>query len=239
MTAVDPVKTLVFFLFLHHQGSIKMNSRFANVTMYSLPREIHQEIIGWFGPETQQITRLTNRYFAGLIKPRDVDLLIFGAVHGILEYCEIGLSRGNSKMQVCNMAALKGHLEILQWARLQNCPWDKYTCSWAAKHGHLEVLKWARLQNCPWDEYVCIWSAYCGHLKVLKWAHFQGCPRNRHTCSYAAQGGHLEVLKWARECGYLWDTWTCTWAAAAGHLEVIKWALDNGCPWDFRTVNIS
>ena len=33
-----------------------------------------------------------------------------------------------------------------------NCPWDSETCSHAAAGGHLEVLKWARDNDCEWDE---------------------------------------------------------------------------------------
>ena len=180
--------------------------------MYSLPREIHWEIIKRLGPEEQQITRYVDRYFAGLIQPAYVNLLKFGAIRGILEYCEIGLSRGNPKAQICNEIAKHGHLEILKWARSQDCPWDKWTCAAAAEGGHLKVLKWARSQGCTWNSY---------------------------TCSHAAKGGHLKVLKWARSNGCPWNTITCIYAAAHGRLEVLKYAVENGCPWNIDTVEIS
>jgi hypothetical protein len=47
---------------------------------------------------------------------------------------------------------LGGHLEVLKWARANDCPWDFRTCAFAAKGGHLETLKWARANGCP-DEY--------------------------------------------------------------------------------------
>ncbi len=50
-------------------------------------------------------------------------------------------------------AAGGGHLEVLQWARSQGCPWDEWVCAYAAEGGHLEVLKWARSHGCPWDEW--------------------------------------------------------------------------------------
>src|SRR3546814_2032750 len=49
-----------------------------------------------------------------------------------------------------------GHLEVLHWARANNCPWDEYTCATAAKGGHLEVLQWARTNGCPWDGRTCL-----------------------------------------------------------------------------------
>jgi len=47
------------------------------------------------------------------------------------------------------MAAGGGHLEILQWARTNGCPWDEGTCYNAARGGHLEALKWLRDNGCP------------------------------------------------------------------------------------------
>ncbi len=180
--------------------------------MYSLPREIHREILSWLEPEEQQVTRLTNRYFAGLIQPRDVNLLRFGARRGLLEYCEIGLSRGNSKWNICETAAIHGQLEVLQWARSQGCLWDSNTCAQTARKGHLEVLQWARSNGCSWNAWTCFWAALEGHLEVLKWARSQGCP---------------------------WDSDVCFQAAKNGHLEVLQWAVENGCPWHHQSVVIA
>ena len=102
---------------------------------------------------------------------------------------------------LCNFAAQYGHLEVLQWARLNGCPWTDWTCSWAAKGGHLEVLQWARLNGCLWDDWTCYSAAGGGHLDVLQWARLNGCPWDERTCAYAAQKGHLEVLQWARVNG--------------------------------------
>jgi len=33
------------------------------------------------------------------------------------------------------------------------------------------VLQWARVNGCPWDEYTCQYAAYRGHLEVIQWAH--------------------------------------------------------------------
>ena len=56
-------------------------------------------------------------------------------------------------MGVLGMKILvRGHLEILKWARENGCPWNEDTYSSAAKNGHLEVLKWLRENRCPWDK---------------------------------------------------------------------------------------
>ncbi len=91
---------------------------------------------------------------------------------------------------VANLA-FRGHLQVLQWARSQGCPWDARTCPAAADGGHLEVLQWLRSQGCPWDGWTCANAAYRGHLEVLQWARSQGCPWNEWTCANAARGGHL------------------------------------------------
>ena len=87
-------------------------------------------------------------------------------------------SRGrlSRKKDLCEDAARGGHLDVLKWARENDCPWDKWTCAFAAEGGHLEILKWARENGCPWDEGTCSYAAYGGHLDVLQWARANGCP---------------------------------------------------------------
>jgi hypothetical protein len=54
------------------------------------------------------------------------------------------------------MAASGGHLDVLQWARANGCPWSKETCTYAAEAGQFEVLKWLRSNGCPWDNQTLI-----------------------------------------------------------------------------------
>ena len=124
------------------------------------------------------------------------------------------LCEAAARSGTCACAAEGGHLEVLQWARENDCPWDASTCENAAEGGHLEVLQWARENGCPWDEWTCAYAAGGGHLEVLKWARENSCPWDEHTCSNAAGGGHLEMLKWARENGCPWDEETCVCASA-------------------------
>ena len=133
--------------------------------------------------------------------------------------------------KVCTLAAWGGQLEVLQWAREHHCPWQPDTCSFAAEEGHLEVLRWAREHGCEWDTDTCTYAALRGHLEVLQWAREHHCEWDVATCNAAAQSGHLEVLRWAREHHCPWDWVTTSHAALFGHLEVLKWALERGCPW--------
>ena len=83
---------------------------------------------------------------------------------------------GRDLGDVCQYAALGGHLEVLQWARVNGCPWDEWTCAYAAEGGHLEVLQWARANGCPWNRITIVAAAGGGHLEVLQWARANGCP---------------------------------------------------------------
>ena len=70
-----------------------------------------------------------------------------------------------SKRCLCKAAARSGQLEVLQWARESNCPWDYMTCAYAAKGGHLETLKWARENGAPWNEYARRFAASKGYVE--------------------------------------------------------------------------
>ena len=97
-----------------------------------------------------------------------------------------------------------GHLEVLQWVRQQpDCPWGVQLCDEAASRGDLRMLQWLRQQKppCHWKESVSDNAAGGGHLEVLQWLRQQQppCPWSLGVCLNAASGGHLEVLQWARE----------------------------------------
>ena len=99
---------------------------------------------------------------------------------------------------------------------------DEWTFYAAAANGHLDVLQWDRLNGFSWDyrKGACATAVQRGHLEVLQWARENSCPWNEWTCADAAGGGHLEVLQWAREDGRLWMG-ACS-LAANGRLEVDK-----------------
>ena len=80
----------------------------------------------------------------------------------------------------CAQMALNGNVELLQFLRGKECPWDSWTCHYAALNGHLECLQYAHENGCPWNE------SYNKDTDT-----FEG------TCSNAAKNGHLECLKYA------------------------------------------
>jgi hypothetical protein len=170
-------------------------------------------------------------------KVKSSSVLAHGALNfgytNILAWCDKEHIPGN----ICDLAAEKGYLEVLEWARTKGYSWSVKTCVCAASAGHLEILKWLRANGCPWDEDTCSYAACKGHLEILKWARSNACPWDCGTCAYAALGGHLDILKWARANGCPWYfTDTCSLAALGGHLDILKWARSNGFPWDRGTI---
>ncbi|KJE97758.1 hypothetical protein CAOG_07861 [Capsaspora owczarzaki ATCC 30864] len=139
----------------------------------------------------------------------------------------------------CAAAARFGHLAVLCFLREHGCPWNAKTCASAARGGHFVLLQWARAANCPWDASTCSSAALGGHYDVLRWARANNCAWDENTCSYAAGAGHLRVLNWARTNGCPWNSTTCEAAAVGGHLDVLQWARRKQCPWDVRTIELA
>ena len=135
--------------------------------------------------------------------------------------------------RTCSRAAAKGgHLECLQFAHANGCPWDEYTCACAALGGQLACLKYLHANGCPWDQRTCANAARRGNLTCLQYAHTNGCPWDKGTCRWAAAEGHLTCLEYAHTNGCPWDWCTCWKAAGGGHLACLEYAHTNGCPWD-------
>ena len=79
----------------------------------------------------------------------------------------------------CAFAAGGGHLEVLQWARENGCPWDEAVTELGARES-----------VCPWNERPCT----VGGRSKPEVARERACPWNEDTCAWAAEGGHLEML---------------------------------------------
>jgi hypothetical protein len=47
-------------------------------------------------------------------------------------------------------------------------------CKIAAKKGNLKALQWARSEGYHWDERTCLEAAFKGYLEILKWSHANG-----------------------------------------------------------------
>jgi hypothetical protein len=121
---------------------------------------------------------------------------------------------------------------VVNEARWRNQPrWHLNTCTIAARKGDLEMLQWARKRGAPWHTEVSYEAAKGGHLELLMWAIDNGAVWHPKSCAIAAEKGHLEVLRWARSNGALWnDAMVGRQAIMNGHLHVLEWMHDFSIP---------
>ncbi len=73
------------------------------------------------------------------------------------------------------------------------------TCTHArlAGSGNLAMLQWARVNGCPWDERSWFCAALNNHLEILTWAYANGCVINSQTLKYSNLFGD-DVMEWLR-----------------------------------------
>ena len=92
---------------------------------------------------------------------------------------------------LCTKAAYKGRLDILMWVQElgYHVNKDKNIYAIAAVHGHIHILEWAREQRIPWGESgpeeaaaACAAATRSGNLKVLQWLRRNGCPWDKYRC---------------------------------------------------------
>ena len=152
-------------------------------------------------------------------KVLSIDVIMRGGMEDDFE--DVLLCR-RFKSKLCNIAAERGYVSTLRWARQHRCGWSADTCAAAARGGRLDCLMWLREHGCMWDKATCTAAAEGGHSECLKWARENGCVWDASIiCWTAAWGGHLECLIWAREHDCSWDSSICSSAARGGHLECL------------------
>lgn len=105
-------------------------------------------------------------------------------------------------VSLTDLAAMRGHLEIMQW--LDSHQHDGYstkTMDMAAGNGHLEIVQWLhqhRDQGCTVDAMDS--AAGFGHLSVVRWLHKNRCEGcTTRAMDTAARSGHLNVVQWLHE----------------------------------------
>jgi len=156
---------------------------------------------------------------------------------------------------VCNtvfmVAAMGGHVDIIQHAIDNGCEWDfdsvHTVCGAAAQCGHVAVIDLAfRSGGDEWNAENSPRMAHCisrgigqgGHLEMLEWA-------QRHnlvdplTCVRAAAGENrqqvINRLIGANLVKMQRDTSICEAAAGGGHLDLLQKLRCRGFVWDVST----
>lgn len=130
------------------------------------------------------------------------------------------------------LAALHGHLPILEWHAEVNSNGRQPYCKYAyaillavAQSGNTEIRRKSKViySNTAIDR-----AAYNGHLNVLKWFAASGLEfKYVHAINYAIVQGHLDILKWFKASGYKFR-YVCSrirWDQVAP--EIKNWMTEN------------
>ncbi|KAL6075027.1 Ankyrin repeat domain-containing protein [Balamuthia mandrillaris] len=127
------------------------------------------------------------------LEPRNLQL---GSIEWTFGGAEMGkgerMPLGSQHLRPCTKAAQWVHLEVLEWARENGCPWGEQACTRAAEHGRLEVLKWLRANGFPWDKNTCHAAAFGNRWEMLRWVRVNGCPWGKSARKWAAENGYVE-----------------------------------------------
>ncbi|ETI32920.1 hypothetical protein PPTG_05683 [Phytophthora nicotianae INRA-310] len=150
------------------------------------------------------------------------------AKDGALSFMQYLRSRsiGGPGFYTLQVAALNGHVEVVEWLHDElRVPFSP-TLWHAADNGHLNVIQWMHDNGYKHGGAAIMDSAAMyGQLDVVKWLHDnreEGCTEQ--AMDGAATEGHLEVVRWLHES----RSEGCTnaamnGAASKGHLDVVKW----------------
>eukprot|EP00611_Tribonema_gayanum_P026063 TRINITY_DN6107_c0_g1_i1.p1 TRINITY_DN6107_c0_g1~~TRINITY_DN6107_c0_g1_i1.p1 ORF type:complete len:294 (-),score=72.99 TRINITY_DN6107_c0_g1_i1:196-1077(-) len=140
---------------------------------------------------------------------------------------------------VGNVAALRGHTELLAWLNSIGALTDETLAYAAASHGHTYTLKWARASGFACGPMAVSAAAQGGHVAAFKWlvdADGGGCTVGPTICTDATFGGSVELLEWLRDRGMgRWDAAgmrsMLQVAGLAADPATARWLRDQGAPW--------
>ena len=138
------------------------------------------------------------------------------------------------------LAALHGHLELVQWLYgEQGFEPDLKMMQNAARSGNLELVQWLWGEGSfAVDRKVIERAVRSGNLELVQWlcgeGGFEMDEKVLASVVYsAAGGGDFELVKWLiKEQGFAMDVEVMDWAAGSGNLQLVQWMRSEGCPWN-------
>ena len=183
-------------------------------------------------------------------------------------------------VETCASIALeKGYLEVIKWARDNNWKSDAKSTATVAQGGYLELLQYLKAVNTPWDGRVVYLAVLNGHDEVARWAFANGCPalweydfwkeacqkelatgirtgfalktsglppdRVENVWRSAVKEGDLSFMKWLRRywaeeiTNCYWSRNTTAFVTGQGRIDVLKWLREEGCHWDESTCKMA
>jgi hypothetical protein len=126
-----------------------------------------------------------------------------------------------------------------------DCPWSVEVYIAAAKEGHLDILQWAKSNECPWDSSILFpAAARCkgSNVDLFQWCLDQQCPFDEDSILAACNDGNFEFIKFAKSNGFSIESIHShtlqEFAASRGNLEVILWAIKQAKPRVIRSLQI-
>ncbi|GLC54303.1 hypothetical protein PLESTB_000849000 [Pleodorina starrii] len=137
-----------------------------------------------------------------------------------------------------NLAALQGHLAVLQYLHASSLLVNtRSVAEAAARGGHLPSVVWAveGLGVAPADgaDSLLDCAARSGNLELMTWLHVRGWALGPTAIPNGAESGCEEALEWlvVQGCPFPLDGGAYLGAARNGDLAMLRCLHRLGCPW--------
>lgn len=134
-------------------------------------------------------------------------------------------------VQTMEIAALKGHLDIMKLLFLYGYPLTLDVFRYAIINGSMEIIEWLYENKCPYNESTFAFAALEGYLIGMMWLYHHKCPLDEIVFTFAARNGRLVNMIWLLEKRCPWDERTVIAAVETENFEVLEWLFTNGCPF--------
>ncbi len=133
------------------------------------------------------------------------------------------------KSRVIHYASYHGNLEILQWLKsIGQLRKKRKVFIGAVLGGHINILEWAHENKCPWEDHLSADLASLGHYDALKWLHQKGYAFSDTTINLVIGNGSFEMTKWLYENGHTGNWDTMDRVIYYDRLIILKWLCEKG-----------
>ena len=194
-----------------------------------------------------------DKYFGPFIKVDYSTMITFCSENGYRSLLEYVFIPGNSSNDLISTAAARcGHVEVLDWAIVNNCGYHAvWICTFATVNGHQNILEYHWKHSVEsWnynDVQMCTAAAVRGQLHIVKaivdnnryWRPIE-CVTDilniiislgSRFLELEIQMKHCDVLKFILEKGFWIDDFFSHFAKN-GNIDILKWGLENKFPFD-------